>query len=79
MRGAQYPEAFIVLGERLEPEGHDAAVLARLQSDMNDLLLQLDKQIAATPPEEEPAHFNAWLKGQESSSTRMAWVRHFWP
>ena len=78
MRGAQYPEAFIVLGERLEPCGDDTANLTNLQNSMNALLLNLDKQIAATPPEEAPAGFETWLTGRKSFSTRMAWVRRLW-
>lgn len=78
MRGAQYPEAFVVLGERHESRNDNAAFLTTLQASMNELLLQVDKQIAATPAEEPPAHFEAWLTGRESFSTRMAWVKRLW-
>lgn len=78
MRGAQYPEAFVVLGDRLEPKEDDQSTLASLENAMNTLLSELDQHIAATPPEEEPFGLDAWLKGKESVSTRMAWVRRLW-
>ena len=75
VRGAQHPEAFVVLGERLEP--HETLPQTYKEA-VNGLLLELDAFISQAEPEAPPEGFEAWLTGQESFHTRMGWVARLW-
>ena len=74
VRGAQYPEAFLSLGRRLEP----GSSTETLQRELSSAVCAVDRTIAATPPEAPPEHFELWLRGRGSTSTRLAWVERLW-
>ncbi len=73
MRGAQHPEAFIVLGDELE----DASDLDALQESLNALLADLDARLALSHPEKAPVGFENVLLGKASMSQQMRWLRYF--
>jgi 1-acyl-sn-glycerol-3-phosphate acyltransferase len=75
MRGAQHPEAFLVLGEPLAPsEGVGEAFRSR----MNSMLLELDRRIANTEPEGTPQGVQLWLRGRGSLHERTGWLERWW-
>jgi len=78
MRGAQHPEAFIVMGEKLLLSGDDATDLAQLQDALNALLKRVDDLLLRTHPEEAPEGFERWLSGKSSTSERTRWLRRLW-
>lgn len=78
LRGAQRPEAFLVLGEPLERALDDAALLETLKANLDALLLELDAQVAATPPETPLTGFEPLLSGALDFNKRMGRLRHFW-
>ena len=74
VRGAQHPEAFVVLGQKLEPNTTPEAY----REAVNRLLLELDTFIAHAEPEAPPEGYEAWLEGRQSFHTRMGWVARLW-
>lgn len=78
MRGAQHPEAFILLGEKLELSHDEETDLLALKNALNDLLSQVDSTLATTHPEKAPEEFERWLAGQASVSERMSWLGRLW-
>ena len=75
VRGAQHPEAFVVLGQRLEPH---KALPQTYKEEVNTLLSGLDTFIARAESEAPPEGFEAWLSGKRSFHTRMGWVARLW-
>lgn len=78
MRGAEHPEAFIVLGERLELSGDEAKDSAQLKAALNSLLEDIETCVKTIGPEKEPEGFEKGLGGQKSTSERTAWLARFW-
>lgn len=78
MRGAQYPEAYMVLGEKLELSGDPAQDTEKLRSVLNHLLYDLDRSLLETPPEQSPRGFECWLSGRQSLSQRTTWLGKLW-
>ena len=66
MRGAEHPEAFLLLGEAVSPSGVQAA--------LNALLATLDAELAAADPEAPLPGFTLWSGGARSTHERAAWL-----
>ena len=66
MRGAEHPEAFLLLGDATPPEDIEAA--------LNTLLETLEAELSAADPEAPLAGFTAWSGGARSTHERTAWV-----
>ncbi len=75
MRGAERPEAFVVLGERLN--GDD--LLARFKVAINLLLSDLDGLVADSNPETPLEGFKAWTTPTQRFDERLAWLKKVWP
>ena len=78
VRGAQYPEAFAVLGERLEPHADRAKLSEEVKRSLNALLREVDGTLQSADPEAPPPGFEAWLTGPGSFHERMGWVARLW-
>ena len=78
MRGAQHPEAFFLLGEKLELSGDETEDLRVLKDALNDLLQDIDETLETTNPEEQPIGFERWLSGRASVSERTDWLKRLW-
>ena len=78
MRGAQHPEAFLVLGHKLEPTSDHAALNKEVKGSLNDLLQKIERTLQAADPEAPPPGFEAWLRGPKSFHERMGWVARLW-
>ncbi|MCA9836283.1 MAG: lysophospholipid acyltransferase family protein [Trueperaceae bacterium] len=78
MRGAEHPEAFISLGERLELSGDDQADKAQLKAALTKLLKDIDTCVTETHPEKAPEGFTQLMGGQKSTSERTAWLGKLW-
>lgn len=66
VRGAEHPEAFLLLG--------DPVPAPRVQAALNTLLSGLDAELAAADPEAPPPGFTSWSGGARSTHERAAWV-----
>lgn len=75
MRGAEKPEAFVVLGGRLEAEG----LPTQFVSAINTLLAEVDAEVAAANPEAAPSGFEAWAAPAKRFDERLAWLKQLWP
>ena len=78
VRGAQHPEAFVVLGERLEPRADRATLKREVKDRLNALLGEVDQMLQSADPEAPPPNFEAWLKGPQSFHERVGWVARLW-
>lgn len=78
MRGAEAPEAFIVLGEKLELSGDETQDGFRLKTALNKLLEEIETSVARNQPEQAPEGFVCWLGGRKSTSERTAWLGKLW-
>ena len=78
VRGAQHPEAFVVLGEKVEPRAERAALSQEVKARLNALLEEVDKALQRADPEAPPPGFEVWLKGPESFHERVGWVARLW-
>jgi 1-acyl-sn-glycerol-3-phosphate acyltransferase len=78
VRGAQQPEAFMVLGESLMFSGTRAEFLERLAKRINELLESTDQLIANTHPEARPEGFTNWLPERKRFDQRLAWLQKLW-
>ena len=78
VRGAQKPEVFMVLGEKLKYQSHGAEFVTQLEDKINDLLESLDNTILNTHPEAKPHGFEAWLLPRLRFDERMAKLRKLW-
>ena len=76
MRGAQHPEAVLVLGERLEPA--DPNLLERVGLELNRLLSGIDADVAAAHPEQALPGYTPWLTGSRSFNERVERLKAFW-
>jgi len=66
VRGAEHPEAFLLLGDPIPaPE---------VQAALNALLDTLDAELAAADPEAQLPGFTPWGGGARSTHERAAWV-----
>ncbi len=66
VRGAEHPEAFLLLGEATSPEDVEDA--------LNTLLETLEAELSAADPEAPLAGFALWSGGARSTHERTAWV-----
>lgn len=66
VRGAQHPEAFLLLGDATPPE--------RVEDALNALLETLEAELSAADPEAPPPGFTLWSGGARSTHERTAWV-----
>lgn len=78
MRGAQKPEVFMVLGERLEPSPTRQDLLLKMENAVNNLLVQLEQQILQTHPEAKPEGFESWLAPPLRFDQKIARWQAFW-
>ena len=78
LRGSQHPEAFMVLGERLEPGADRAALSEEVKANLNALLQEIERTLQSADPEAPPPGFEAWLTGPKSFHERMSWVARLW-
>jgi 1-acyl-sn-glycerol-3-phosphate acyltransferase len=78
VRGAQQPEAFVVLGEPLCFEGERSAFLKKLRESINSLLETIDQAILETHPEATPAGFTNWLPKKKRFDERVKWLQKLW-
>ena len=78
MRGAQKPEVFVVLGEKLEFKNTRAELIQELQTSVNSLLEHLDTQLKDTHPEAKPEGFESWLEPRLRFDQKIAKFRSFW-
>lgn len=78
MRGAQHPEAFVVLGERLEPRADRATLSEALRGSLNTLLGEVEQTLQSIDPEAPPPGFEPWLTGPKSFHERIGWVARLW-
>jgi 1-acyl-sn-glycerol-3-phosphate acyltransferase len=78
VRGAQKPEAFVILGEKLEPCDHPAQFTSELERRINLMLENLEEQLSKTHPEAKPEGFEAWLKPTLRFDQRIIKLQRFW-
>lgn len=78
VRGAQQPEAFMVLGEPLLFSGTRAEFLEQLKQKINDLLESTDHVIQTTHPEAKPDGFTNWLPERKRFDERVKWLQKLW-
>jgi 1-acyl-sn-glycerol-3-phosphate acyltransferase len=78
VRGAQQPEAFIMLGEPLQFLGARADFLETLKKQINGLLEVIDQTIVNTHPEAKPEGFTNWLSAKKRFDERIAWLKKLW-
>jgi 1-acyl-sn-glycerol-3-phosphate acyltransferase len=78
VRGAQQPEAFIVLGEPLMFSGTRAEFLEALKQKVNYLLESTDHLIQNTHPEAKPEGFTNWLPERKRFDERVKWLQKLW-
>jgi 1-acyl-sn-glycerol-3-phosphate acyltransferase len=78
VRGAQQPEAFMVLGEPLMFSGARAAFLEHLKKEINELLESTDDLIQHTHPEAKPEGFTNWLPERKRFDERVKWLQKLW-
>ncbi len=64
LRGYQHPDAFLLVGEPLPPEGD-------LEGALRGLLLELDEALKGTHPREVPQGFLEILRGRRSLEERV--------
>ena len=77
MRGAQKPEAFMVLGEPISGD-NQAELLTRFEAALNTLLADIDAQLATLHPEAEPDGFVLGSSRPERFDERMSRLRRLW-
>lgn len=78
VRGAQQPEAFVVLGEPLQFVGERAEFLHKLKTSVNSLLESIDQTVLSTHPEAKPEGFTNWLPEKKRFDERIAWLQKLW-
>ena len=66
MRGAEHPEAFLLLGDATPPE--------QIAGALNTLLETLEAELSAADPEAPLPGFVTWSGGARSTHERTAWV-----
>jgi len=76
MRGAQQPEAVLVLGEKLELDTSE--LLNEVGLELNHLLRNIDRDVASAHPEEPLPGYTPWLAGRRSFNERVARLKDFW-
>ena len=78
VRGAQQPEAFIVLGEPLLFSGSRMEFLETLKGSINRLLESSDQAILGTHPEAKPEGFTNWLPEKKRFDERIVLLKKLW-
>jgi 1-acyl-sn-glycerol-3-phosphate acyltransferase len=78
VRGAQQPEAFILLGEPLLFSGERTEFLQTLAKKIDELLRSLEQTISETHPEATPAGFTNWLPEKKRFDERVKWLQKLW-
>lgn len=78
MRGAQHPEVFMVVGERLEPSDNIDRLLADYHDAINALLRDVDRDIRDADPEADPPGYDGFFAGKASFHEQMGWVDKLW-
>jgi 1-acyl-sn-glycerol-3-phosphate acyltransferase len=78
VRGAQQPEAFIVLGKPLVFSGTRLEFLEQLKIEINMLLESTDHIIQTTHPEAKPEGFSNWLAERKRFDERIKWLQKLW-
>ena len=76
LRGAQHPEAVLVLGERLEPDTPE--LLEKVRLELNRRLRDIDADVAAAHPEQALPGYTPWLTGRQSFNERVERLKAFW-
>lgn len=66
LRGSQYPEAFLLLGEPVSP--------ADVENALNSLLRRLEANLTAADPEAPVLGYESWRTGALSLHERVAWL-----
>ena len=77
LRGAQKPEAFVILGEPISGDTQ-AALMMRFKTELNKLLADLDAQLATLHPEAEPEGFVLGSSRPKRFDERMSRLRRLW-
>jgi 1-acyl-sn-glycerol-3-phosphate acyltransferase len=78
VRGAQQPEAFILLGEPLQFVGTRTEFSEVLKEQINVLLETIDQTILETHPEATPEGFTNWLPEKKRFDERIKWLQKLW-
>lgn len=78
MRGAERPEAYLLLGQPIAPCDTPEATLARCAAELNRMLGELDGQLRAAPAEVPLAGFEAWTPLRRSFHEHFDWLRRLW-
>jgi 1-acyl-sn-glycerol-3-phosphate acyltransferase len=78
VRGAQQPEAFVVLGEPLRFSGERTEFLETLKDSINVLLESTNQVILSTHPEAKPEGFSNWLPEKKRFDERIKWLQKLW-
>jgi 1-acyl-sn-glycerol-3-phosphate acyltransferase len=78
VRGAQKPEVFVILGEKLEFNGSRSELITQIENSINQILENLEQQLLQTHPEARPEGFEAWLGPALRFDQRIAMLRKFW-
>ncbi len=78
VRGAQQPEAFILLGEPLLFSGERTEFLETLAKKIDDLIDSLEQTISETHPEAKPEGFTNWLPEKKRFDEQIKWLQKLW-
>jgi 1-acyl-sn-glycerol-3-phosphate acyltransferase len=78
MRGAEKPEAYLVLGAPIAPSPVSDEALTEYQHAMNTALQRLDNQLRQALAEDPLPDFTPWVAPQPSFNERFNWLRRLW-
>lgn len=78
VRGAQYPEALVSLGEPVAPDLDRDTINKTYLEAINSLLEGIDHDLQHSNPEAPPTGYQPWLEGQQSFHERVGWLAKIW-
>ncbi len=78
VRGAQKPEVFVVLGQKLEYHDNRTVFIEQLEEAVNTLLESLEQTILNTHPEAKPQGFEVWLNPALRFDQKIVKFEKFW-
>jgi 1-acyl-sn-glycerol-3-phosphate acyltransferase len=78
MRGAEKPEALLLLGKAISSSGPGEALSANFLASINALLLELDTLLLETHPEAAVPDFETWLPKRKRFDEHMARLGRLW-